>query len=228
MAEIYRYTVNKNQTTFYDETSEEAESYYYNERSENLGNFNYYNYDYDFDEEYQTEKNTKKFRQQQKKAKKPKTPSTQPQSQPQPQETKKLPSKEIEEANEQTINIVKVTPLSKELSPKKKLTPSDQIYNRILWDPKLDRFDFVVGYLDRFTGIQEIDLDHFVTLKNEVYENTSIPFHRVHYFKFRTQKVWDKNERINLFDDDHFLRTVLYSPDENHFADEDENDECQQ
>ena len=94
---------------------------------------------------------------------------------------------------------------------KKRLTPADEIFNRILWDESLEREDFVIGYIDRFTGLQEIDLIHFVTIKNASANQVCppIPFHRVQYFKYRDTKVWDKTERLNLIEDEQFYHAVL-------------------
>ena len=47
---------------------------------------------------------------------------------------------------------------------KVKLTTSDKIYDRIMHDPIMDRDLFIIGYLDRFTGIKEIEFSKFVTL----------------------------------------------------------------
>lgn len=44
----------------------------------------------------------------------------------------------------------------------KKFKPSDQIINRILWDPIFKKEEFTVGYEDRFLGIMEITLSDFV------------------------------------------------------------------
>jgi hypothetical protein len=34
---------------------------------------------------------------------------------------------------------------------KKKLRTSEEVYNRILWDPQYDREDFIIGYMDRYS-----------------------------------------------------------------------------
>ena len=87
--------------------------------------------------------------------------------------------------------------LNKKKPPMK--TASDVI-SRIQWDEELSPKDFVVGYLDRFVGIVEKDftdlswedlasVDHFVDL--------AIPRHRIQYFKYLGEIVWDKRERID-------------------------------
>lgn len=78
-------------------------------------------------------------------------------------------------------------------------TASDVI-SRIMWDDELQPKDFTVGYLDRFIGIVEkgfsefswedlASVDHFVDL--------AIPRHRIQYFKYCGEIVWDKRERID-------------------------------
>lgn len=78
-------------------------------------------------------------------------------------------------------------------------TASDVI-SRIKWDEELSPKDFTVGYLDRFLGIMEkcfadfswedlASVDHFVDL--------AIPRHRIQYFKYLGEMVWDKRERVD-------------------------------
>lgn len=89
------------------------------------------------------------------------------------------------------------TAVSKKKPPMK--TVSDVI-SRIKWDEELSPKDFTVGYLDRFLGIMEkgfadfswedlASVDHFIDF--------AIPQHRVQYFKYLDEIVWDKRERID-------------------------------
>ena len=71
-----------------------------------------------------------------------------------------------------------------------KFKGSDHIYNRILWDKKLKKEEFAVGYEDRFLGILEIPFEEF-NLK------TDIPLHRIKYFKKNGEMVWDRVQKIN-------------------------------
>jgi poly(A) polymerase len=76
-------------------------------------------------------------------------------------------------------------------SPKKKrIRPSWDVFNRILWDPKLSKENFIIGYLDRFEGIMEVPAFEF--------DNSTIPWHRVYYFRRDGEVVWDRNNRIDL------------------------------
>ena len=92
---------------------------------------------------------------------------------------------------------------TKEAQGSKKKPPmktASEVISRIQWDEELSPKDFVVGYLDRFIGIMEksfadfswedlASVDHFVDL--------AIPRHRIQYFKYRGEIVWDKRERID-------------------------------
>ncbi len=83
---------------------------------------------------------------------------------------------------------------------KERLRTSQEIYNRIKWDPSKDPSDYVMGYLDRFDGMMEIALNEFVTTEH----GGDIPFHRIYYFKqLNTQEggshiVWDRKKRLDL------------------------------
>jgi len=58
-----------------------------------------------------------------------------------------------------------------------KFKGADHIYDRILWDEKLDKSEFSIGYEDRFLGILEVPFEEFSLKKND------IPTHRIQYFK---------------------------------------------
>lgn len=80
-----------------------------------------------------------------------------------------------------------------------KLRTAGDVMNRLRWDPHLDSADYLVGYLDRFTGVQEKLLDLW---KMETESEEFIPQHRILYFKRRSdsQVVWDKRSRTdNIF-----------------------------
>ncbi|GAB1598563.1 uncharacterized protein LOC115212386 [Argonauta hians] len=79
-------------------------------------------------------------------------------------------------------------------------TASDVI-SRILWDEKLKPEDFIVGYMDRFIGIIEKSFDCFSweDISSVDYYTLAVPKHRIFYFKYKTIKVWDKVQRLDLF-----------------------------
>ena len=75
---------------------------------------------------------------------------------------------------------------------KARLRTSEDIYNRIKWDPTLDRGSCLIGYLDRFLGVQEMIFDNW--RKNPL---DLIPWHRVVYFKINGDIVWDRRTRLD-------------------------------
>jgi len=81
---------------------------------------------------------------------------------------------------------------------KRSLRSSDSIYNLLKWDTRFcDRLDDVlIGYTDRFTGIQEISFNDF---SKDVSSDLFIPWHRVQYFKDKTTNalLWDRQTRAD-------------------------------
>lgn len=77
-----------------------------------------------------------------------------------------------------------------------KLRSSIDVMHRIRWDPSLDSANYLVGYEDRFTGIQE---KNFEMWKSDLTDEEFIPQHRVVYFKRRSdgEVVWDRRTRID-------------------------------
>lgn len=73
------------------------------------------------------------------------------------------------------------------------------VINRIQWDEKLNPEHFTVGYLDRFLGIVENSFNYFDWEDVTSVDPTilAIPKHRIQYFKFRDEIVWDKNKRLD-------------------------------
>ena len=58
---------------------------------------------------------------------------------------------------------------------------ADDVVKRILWDEKLDKDDFLVGYIDRFKGIQEKYFSAFSweDLASVDYDVLAVPKHRI-------------------------------------------------
>ncbi|HAS41420.1 MAG TPA: poly(A) polymerase [Microscillaceae bacterium] len=77
---------------------------------------------------------------------------------------------------------------------KDKLATSWEIYNQIVWNPKLNTEAFWVGFADRMakTGIREKPLLEWA---NE----SDIPWHRIRYFRCGEVIVWNREQRIDLF-----------------------------
>ncbi|KAI8835379.1 hypothetical protein BJ741DRAFT_607799, partial [Chytriomyces cf. hyalinus JEL632] len=80
-------------------------------------------------------------------------------------------------------DLVAATDISTTISSKSKLRSSEDVFNRIVWDNRFDQDEFVIGYMDRFTGIQEIPFTDFAARKADQQGEDWIPFHRVWYFK---------------------------------------------
>ncbi|KAJ3809430.1 2'-5' RNA ligase superfamily-domain-containing protein [Lentinula aff. lateritia] len=78
-----------------------------------------------------------------------------------------------------------------------KLRTSADVMNRLLWDPVLGQNEYIVGYEDRFLGLQELKLRDWVM--KEVEHESFIPQHRIVYFKHLTdgEMVWDKRKKID-------------------------------
>ena len=85
---------------------------------------------------------------------------------------------------------------------KPSMKTAEDVIKRILWDDKLDRDDFLVGYIDRFRGIVEKYFSAFSweDIASVDYDVLAIPKHRIQYFKYRREKIWDKPSRMdNVF-----------------------------
>lgn len=75
---------------------------------------------------------------------------------------------------------------------KKKLRTSEDVFNRIKWDGRLDSSDFSVGYEDRFKGLLEVPFDDF--------DAENIPFHRIWVIRKNGEIIWDRENKIdNMF-----------------------------
>ena len=78
------------------------------------------------------------------------------------------------------------------------LRPALDILHRIRYDDSLDSSDFVIGYLDRHAGMQEMPFEWW-----EGGEQTAeefIPQSRIRYFKRKSDDVlvWDREKRVDL------------------------------
>jgi uncharacterized protein (UPF0248 family) len=107
-------------------------------------------------------------------------------------ETPKVFKQSIHSANDKEVITTKKAPMK---------TATDVI-SRILWDNKINPKDFTIGYLDRFIGIVEREFSDFSweDIASVDYDVLSIPKHRIQYFKYCGDIVWDKRERIdNIF-----------------------------
>eukprot|EP00056_Hartaetosiga_gracilis_P011024 m.165052 g.165052 ORF g.165052 m.165052 type:complete len:238 (+) comp13432_c1_seq1:299-1012(+) len=89
---------------------------------------------------------------------------------------------------------------TKEETKVKKLRPADDVINRLRWDSGINTADVIVGYEDRFTGIQERGfnafnwVDDLATLSHLA---VAIPRHRIVYFKYRGVEIWNRTTRVD-------------------------------
>jgi poly(A) polymerase len=83
---------------------------------------------------------------------------------------------------------------------KVKLPPIQEIYNRIIWDKRLNKKAFIIGFTDRMsrTGVREKPLIEWNTGEIE------IPWHRIQYIRCGDTKLWDRQQRIDRFASDQF------------------------
>ncbi|KNC47272.1 uncharacterized protein AMSG_03702 [Thecamonas trahens ATCC 50062] len=75
---------------------------------------------------------------------------------------------------------------------------ADKALNKIQWDPRLRDKTWVVGYEDRFTGVQEMPLAAWLAGLDEGLG--SIPTHRIRHLSGDGVVLWDRQARLNLLD----------------------------
>ena len=80
----------------------------------------------------------------------------------------------------------------------------EDVISRIEWDDHLDKRYFRVGYMDRFLGLQEKSFNDFdfkidlASISDQHSNILAIPKHRIKYFKYKNEIIWDKETRIDL------------------------------
>ena len=91
---------------------------------------------------------------------------------------------------------------SEEISDNAKKAPmktAGDVRRRIQWDEEINKEQITVGYLDRFLGIKECRFGAFdwgdIVLAD--IGALAIPEHRIHYFKYKNEVIWDKNTRLD-------------------------------
>lgn len=93
---------------------------------------------------------------------------------------------------------------STDATKKSSMKTAEDVISRIEWDDRLDKRYFRVGYVDRFLGLQEKafnDFDFKVDLStvSDRHSNIlAIPKHRIQYFKYNNEIIWDKETRTDL------------------------------
>ena len=86
-----------------------------------------------------------------------------------------------------------------ENAKKASMKTAGDVRRRIQWDEQINKEEITVGYLDRFLGIKECKFGSFdwgdIVLAD--IGALAIPEHRIHYFKYKNEVVWDKNTRLD-------------------------------
>ena len=84
---------------------------------------------------------------------------------------------------------------------KQPMRQATDVISRILWDPDLPSEEFTVGYLDRFVGIIEKPFSAFSweDIASVGASVLAVPKHRIQYFKYRNEIVWDKRCQLDNF-----------------------------
>ena len=85
--------------------------------------------------------------------------------------------------------------VDKEEKPKKPpMKTAIDVVKRIQWDKTLPIDQFIVGYIDRMEGLKEKYFTAFSweDIASVDYTVLAIPKHRIQYFKYKTEIVWDK------------------------------------
>ena len=92
--------------------------------------------------------------------------------------------------------------LEPETSKLVSMKTAGDVVKRIQWDELINKNEILVGYLDRFLGIKETKFNSFdwgdIVLAD--FGALAIPEHRINYFKYKNEVIWDKNTRLdNVF-----------------------------
>lgn len=89
-----------------------------------------------------------------------------------------------------------------EENKKQSMRTASDVISRVLWDSSIDTENIKVGYLDRFVGIIEKSFSAFSweDLASVGANVLAVPKHRIQYFKYCDEIVWDKREQLdNVF-----------------------------
>jgi poly(A) polymerase len=76
---------------------------------------------------------------------------------------------------------------------KQRMAPIQEIYNRIIWDERLNSSTFIAAYTERMSsnGMREKPLAQWAT-------DGDIPWHRIRYIRCEDTIVWDREKHIDL------------------------------
>jgi uncharacterized protein (UPF0248 family) len=92
---------------------------------------------------------------------------------------------------------------SKPKGKDKGMRPAQDVITRIVWDESVASDQVIVGYEDRFTGVQERAFNDFNwqdDLSTLSHMAVAIPRHRIVYFKYKGALMWCRPDRVdNVF-----------------------------
>ena len=103
--------------------------------------------------------------------------------------------------------------VSEEVSSKMpSMKTASDVVKRIIWDTGIDRDYITVGYLDRFVGLKECTFNTFEwgDIVEADLNSLAIPKHRISYFKYKGEKIWDKSTRLDNFFGSVGSNTTIY------------------
>lgn len=84
---------------------------------------------------------------------------------------------------------------------KPRMRTADEVISRIIWDASVHPDDFIVGHLDRFLGVLERPFSDFSwdtqVCDCDFSEELALPRHRIQYFSYKGQRVWDRDSRTD-------------------------------
>lgn len=77
---------------------------------------------------------------------------------------------------------------------------AQDVIKRIQWDEDIAQEFMSVGYVDRFLGVVEEPFTSFCweDIASQDWDTLAIPQHRIQFFKYKTDKVWDKTSRLDI------------------------------
>ena len=84
-------------------------------------------------------------------------------------------------------------------SPKAPLRTSEDVFNRLRWDPSLAgegegaEAQVWIGFEDRILGPLEVKLEEFVPMS----EGGELPYHRIFYYRRGDEVLWDRRRRFD-------------------------------
>eukprot|EP00033_Pygsuia_biforma_P003978 GCRY01004357.1.p1 GENE.GCRY01004357.1~~GCRY01004357.1.p1 ORF type:complete len:731 (-),score=169.61 GCRY01004357.1:391-2583(-) len=110
-------------------------------------------------------------------------------------ESESLGSNNTQEKGQRKGSRSQPQPQKGTLKQRKPMRTAADVLSRVRWDNGFSEDEWLVGYLDRVTGVKEVTIAQW----DEGLPNGlgAIPEHTVQYFKCRGEIVWDKRVRLD-------------------------------